>query len=182
MKLPRWPRSVLRRRSSEIADLLTWRIEPATPGYTWVLRPLMIGANAVVVVASLPTGSGIPGPFDTQLRTHLPDGEGEPIDFPGDSCTVRGETSYLPRPAFGRQPVTITMTDASVVRSSWNSVRLPLTEMTVVQVRPVGLSRRRAVRSRWVLLANHDEATLEFRGTWLQLAWLAKLGHWSEPC
>ena len=94
---------------------------------------------------------------------------------------VRGTGGGMPPRYATTERVTLYRNCAKI--ASVGEPELPLQSMRIEHARPrrLRLTRRNCLATRWNIRVVGPEIDLTFRGPWLMLAQLGKLGGWSEP-
>lgn len=142
-----------------------------------VAQGCALAAAALVLLVELLGPGGVIGPALRDPKVS-PDPS---VDLGGD-IRVQGTGSGMPARYSGWQMVTICV-DRATIRPGLVEIDLPLTALTLLKARRVGLpwTRRKAVDATWELRVTGAGTDLTFRGSWLFLAHLGTLGNWPEP-
>lgn len=159
-----------------LSDRVKWSSSP-TPLWRRLTRsiPAILGfAVDLLTPGSGGGGSGGAWPSDPEMGTDT--------DTVLGTVTLTGRGGGMPAAFPSDQMVTI-YEDRATIAPGITEVKLPLSSMTVVSARRVGIpwTRRKAVDVHWSIKVVGDQVDLTFRGRWILLAHLGTLGGWPEP-
>lgn len=157
-----------------LSETVDWSFTPQPlwrQGVRWLPKAM------VFVIEVLAPGGFIDGPVSRDPRVS-PD---RSVDLGGE-VRVKGRGMGMPSRYPGWQPVTI-YRDRATITPGLSATVLDLGALTVTSARRIGVpwTRRKAVDATWEVVTEGPEAELTFRGPWLFIAHLGKLGEWPEP-